>query len=260
MSTPTTILHTEIFGDATKPTLVFVGSLGSNISMWQPQHELEDRFRIVLVDLTGHGASPVPPAPYTIDQMADDVMATLKQKYDITHASFVGLSIGGAIVQSLLTRHAHAVDCAVLACTAAKFGTPDTWQERIDTVREQGVSALAAGVAQRWFTPPFGEQGYYERYTEMISQTAAEGYIGSASALQYFDSHEALAAVKQTPVLVISAADDQSTTPEVCQDLADSIEHAQFVSIDNAAHLVNIEQAKEFNETVSRFVSEHARL
>ena len=60
------------------PTVVLSNSLGSTMAMWDAQVAALSRVaRVVRYDTRGHGRSPVPPGPYSIDDLADDVIALL---------------------------------------------------------------------------------------------------------------------------------------------------------------------------------------
>ena len=81
-------LHHVAEGDG--PTVVLLGSLGANSSMWEPQLRALRGFRVVRVDLPGHGGSPVPDGTFTINDIADAVCELAGSP-----ASYVGLSLGG---------------------------------------------------------------------------------------------------------------------------------------------------------------------
>lgn len=67
-----------VTGQRDAPTVVLANSLGSTWKMWDANlADLEQHFRVVRFDTRGHGRSPVPPGPYTIDDLADDLVAQL---------------------------------------------------------------------------------------------------------------------------------------------------------------------------------------
>ena len=67
----------------------------------------------------------------------------------------VGLSIGGMIAQGLAARRLDIVRAMVLSNTAAKIGTKEMWDGRIDGVKTGGIESLADGVMERWFSKQF---------------------------------------------------------------------------------------------------------
>ena len=86
--------------DAGTP-LVLLCSLGSTVGMWAPQREelARDR-RVLTLDTRGHGGSPVPDGPYTVEELADDVLETLDD-LGVGRAAFAGVSLGGAMSQAI---------------------------------------------------------------------------------------------------------------------------------------------------------------
>ena len=105
-------LHHVIDGPADAPAVVLFPSLGSTLELWEPQvAALAEHFRVVRVDPRGHGGSPVPQGPYTIDEIGGDVV-TLLDRLGIDRAHVVGVSLGGMVAQHLAIEHAPRVRSA----------------------------------------------------------------------------------------------------------------------------------------------------
>ena len=78
--------------------IVFLHAFPLNRTMWAEQEEtLSLQFRVITIDMRGHGESDAPLRRYTLEQTADDVNALLDQ-LSIQQAIFVGLSMGGYIL------------------------------------------------------------------------------------------------------------------------------------------------------------------
>ena len=83
------------------PVVVLVHAIGTSIEMWAPQVPVLSRdFRVLSIDLRGHGHSPVPPGPYAMGELADDVIAVLDNE-GIERASVCGLSLGGMVALTI---------------------------------------------------------------------------------------------------------------------------------------------------------------
>ena len=150
-------VHSVVSGRADGPAVVLSNSLGSTHVMWAPQlAELEERFMVIRYDTRGHGKSPVPAGPYSIDDLADDVIALL-DGLGVERAHIVGLSLGGMTAMRLAARNPERVDRLVLLCTGAQLPPAEAWLERAATVREYGSGAVAEAVVARWFTPELRE-------------------------------------------------------------------------------------------------------
>src|SRR5579872_2997033 len=88
-------LRYRLEGKPGAPVVVFSNSLGTNLSMWEPQvSALRGEFRLLRYDTRGHGLSAVAGGPYTEEQLGRDVLA-LMDAVEIPHAHFCGLSMGG---------------------------------------------------------------------------------------------------------------------------------------------------------------------
>jgi 3-oxoadipate enol-lactonase len=246
--------HYALTGDQA-PVLVFSNSLGTDLSMWDPQMaELQRRFRILRYDTRGHGQSSVTPGDYTIEQLGRDVLALL-DSLGLDRVHFCGLSMGGMIGMRLAIHAPSRLHRLVLCNTAARIGTKDTWNARIATVRKDGMKAVAAAVIERWFTPEFRTSSAEKvaRAQQMLENSTPAGYAACCAAIRDMDQRETVAQIK-APTLVIYGGKDAVTPAADSHFLAERISGAAEVEL-SAAHLSNVEQADAFTEAVSRFLS-----
>src|SRR5438067_2664831 len=145
-------IHYRIDGPDQAPVVLLSNSLGADLAMWDAQMPaLATRYRVLRYDARAHGQSNAPPGRYTIEQLARDVIAIL-DALAVDRVRFCGLSMGGMIGQWLALHAPNRLEQLVLANTAAKIGTDETWNARIDAVRRGGMAAIADGVLARWFT------------------------------------------------------------------------------------------------------------
>lgn len=247
-------VHYELEGPEDAPVLVLSNSLGTTLEMWDDQAEvLRERFRLVRYDYRGHDGSPVPPGPYTIDDLGGDVLALL-DRLGIDRFSFCGLSIGGMVGMWVASEVPGRVERLVLCCTSALLGPKESWTERAKTAREHGVAVMEEMVLERWFTPRFRREHpeKVEKVGRMLRETPAEGYAGCCEAIREMDLRGRLGWIK-APTLVIAAADDPSTPPEHGEAIRDAIPDARMIVVEDSAHLVNIEHPEE----VTRAIMEH---
>jgi len=112
-------LNYELSGPAGAPWLLLAGSLGTTMAMWDPQlPALTAKFRLLRVDTRGHGASEVPAGPYTIADIAGDLLALLDM-LQIGAASYCGLSLGGMAGMWLASHAPHRIGRLALYCSSA---------------------------------------------------------------------------------------------------------------------------------------------
>ncbi|MBX3576307.1 MAG: 3-oxoadipate enol-lactonase [Rhizobiaceae bacterium] len=251
----TIVLHYEVSGARGQPALVFSNSLGTDFRIWDGVVErLRERFLIVRYDKRGHGLSEETPAPYALTDHVDD-LAALLDHLGIGQAAIVGLSVGGMIAQGLAARRPDLVNALVLSNTAHKIGTEARWNERIETVRRDGIRSISDGVMKLWFTEQFRDPGNadFVGYKAMLERSPVEGYVGTCAALRDADLTESTRAL-QIPVLCIAGDQDGSTPRDLVRSMADLIRGAEFHVIENAGHIPNVERPEAVAALIGTFL------
>ena len=237
------------------PVLVFSNSLGTDLSMWDPQvAKLGQRFRILRYDTRGHGQSSVTPGDHTIEQLGRDVLALL-DALKLERVHFCGLSMGGLIGMWLGVHAPDRLNRLVLCNTAARIGTNEMWNARIATARKEGMNLIAASVIERWFTPEFRSSSpdQVAQTRRMLETASPTGYASCCAALRDVDLRDAIPEIT-APTLIIYGTKDPVTTATDANFMAERITGSKKVEL-NAAHLSNIEQAALFTEAVGTFLS-----
>jgi 3-oxoadipate enol-lactonase len=241
-------------GDASNPPLLLAHALGTTRGLWHLQlPTLARHFRLVTYDTRGHGASSAPPGDYTVEQLGRDALAVM-DAVGADHAVVCGLSLGGLTAIWLAQHAPERVDAMILANTAARIGTPQFWQDRIDLIRRDGLGPVAETGPERWFTEPFRRTHPDEvaRCRKMLLACSPGGYAACAAALRDADLRPALRAIA-TPALVIAGRVDPVTTTADAGVLARGIAGAQAIEL-AASHFSNVEQADQFTNAVVAFV------
>lgn len=252
-----TDLHYRMDGTRGAPVLVLSNSLGTDLSMWEPQMAaLRPHFCVVRYDTRGHGQSGVPPGPYDIGMLGRDVVALLDH-LGTARASFCGLSLGG-IAGIWLGIHAAArIDKLVLADTAPSIGTADIWNQRIDSVSKGGMAAISEALLARWFTPGFiaREPSTIATMKAMMERQPPPGYVACCAAVRDVDLRGDVARIR-APTLLVTGTHDPVTPPSDAAFLASRIDGAKIVEVD-ASHLSNVEAASAFSAALASFLGVH---
>ncbi len=249
-------LHYRFDGDGDRPVLVLSNSLGSTTEMWDPQIDaLTGHFRVLRYDNRGHGASDVPPGPYTIERIARDAQ-DLIEGLELGPVAFCGLSMGGMVGMWLGANAPQLLTRAVFSNTSAYFGQPELWNQRIAAIEQEGMQAAAEGVIQRWLTAEFMQNDPVAtaKALAMVAGISPAGYVAAAAGVRDVDLRDALARIS-IPVLVIAGALDPSTPPVMAEALVEALPDARLAILD-AAHLSNIEKAEEYNKLIISFLSQ----
>jgi 3-oxoadipate enol-lactonase len=251
----------EIHGKEGAPWLVFSHSLACTVRMWDGEiAALKDRHRILAYDTRGHGQSAAPKGPYTLEQLADDLQALLKQ-LKIEKPHYVGLSMGGMIGQTAALKYPGIFRSMTLCDTTSRYPAEAAplWQERIKIAESKGMAALVQPTLERWFTEPFrkNQPDKVKRVAQSIEKTPVAGYVGCCHAIPKINVTARLKEIK-TPTLVICGENDPGTPPAMAREIQENLPGAKLVLIPQAAHLSNIEQPEAFNRALADFLSSPA--
>jgi len=236
-------------------SLVFVNSLGTDLRMWDAQAEALGRhFSVIRYDCRGHGESDVSGDATTVDRLGGDLVALLDH-LGIARAHLCGLSLGGIVVQWAAIHHPERVGRVVLANTAARLGSRDSWNARIATVREHGMRGVSDAVVGRFLGAEFRAEhpDVARRIAEMVEATPPDGYVAACVALRETDLRDAVRGIG-APTLIIVSEHDESTPAWQGEELHDAIAGSERVMIRGAAHLSNVVRPEEFTHNVARFL------
>ncbi|MBM4226510.1 MAG: 3-oxoadipate enol-lactonase [Gammaproteobacteria bacterium] len=251
-------LNYRLEGD-TGPVVLLSNSLASTLAMWAPQVPalLAVGYRVLRYDTRGHGASSVPPGPYTIDQLATDALSLI-DALGVEKVHFCGLSLGGMTGQRFATLHGNRLHSLTLCATAAWMGPPDLWDSRIQQVLTHGMGSVVEATLQRWFTPAglARMEAELRPIREGILHTPPAGYAACGAAIRDMDQRESIRAIT-TPTLIIGGELDPGTTVEHARQLHTAIEGSELLIIPESQHLLNLEAAGEFNPGLLSFLQRH---
>jgi len=248
-------LHVRTDGDPARPCVVLSNSLGTDLSMWDPQAaSLARDFYVLRYDTRGHGRSGIGTAPVTLERLGRDVVGLL-DALAIPRAHFCGISMGAMTGQWLGVHRPQRLDRLVLANTAARIGTAAGWIARAAQVRADGMDGVADGAAARWFTPAFIARAPHRvaRMIARLREQEREGYAACCAALAEADLRPGVATISAT-TLVIAGDQDPVTTVADGEWLAGAI-RAATLAVVPASHISNIEADGPFTTHLLHFLA-----
>jgi 3-oxoadipate enol-lactonase len=248
-------LFYTLSGKTDAPVLVMSNSLGTALAMWQPQlAAMESKFHLLRYDMRGHGNSDLAEEACSISTLGHDVLALLDElQMDKVH--FCGLSVGGVIGQWLGANAPDRLRSLILCNTAAKIGTPESWNQRIADVEQHGMAAITEAVLERWFTPAFrlASPDAVAPFRAMLLATTPRGYALVAAAIRDMDQRKLIEDIR-VPTCVVAGEHDPATTFDDAKFLQARIPGATLVPLP-VAHISNVEAAAQFNQAVIDFLS-----
>jgi 3-oxoadipate enol-lactonase/4-carboxymuconolactone decarboxylase len=243
-------------GAADKPALVLLTSIGTDLSLYDPVVPLlTPDFRVLRLDTRGHGASDAPPGDYSLDLLADDVLAVMDAA-GADRAAIAGTSLGGMIAMALAPKAPERVTALVLACTSPAMD-PSVWEQRLALIHAEGMAPLVEPVMGRFFSEAFRAQHAETVETVragMLAQDPA-GYRGCGAAIRDMALLDRLPAIT-APTLVLTGAQDVATPYEGhAERIVATVPGARYLEI-AGAHLPSLEAPASFAAAIRDFLAE----
>lgn len=247
------------------PDVILLHPTPVHHAFWLPvATQLADRYRLILIDLRGHGQSSAGTGTITMSRLAEDVHAVLTA-LNIQRAAFIGCSIGTYTLYEYWRRFPEQM--AALVCTCGK-PQPDSAANR-DTRRESMQAAQQAGGLGKFFdrmadtlVGPTARQHHPEIRTaarEMMDTVSLQVMLAVQQGLmERPDSVPTLSTI-QVPVCVIAAGEDQSSTPPEMRVIVDQAPDAEFHLVEDAGHYAPFEQPQTFASLIGEFLDRKYR-
>lgn len=249
-------IHYQWIDNQQEDTIVFSNSLGTNLTMWKKQIEdFSQEYNILLSDTRGHGKSEVTSGEYNVELLGNDVLALTKE-LGIEQFHFCGLSMGGLIGQWLAINGGERVQKIIQCNTAVKIGNKQAWNERIKTVKKNGLESIANATPKKWFTDSFldKKKEEVEIIVNYFLKNSPEGYAANCAMVRDANFTKNIEQTNKK-VLIIAGSQDPVTTVSHAQFLVENIKHAKLHIIE-AKHLSAFEKPKEFNQATLNFLTE----
>jgi 3-oxoadipate enol-lactonase len=240
----------------TGPPLLLIHGLMVSGALYEPVlPALGTHHRLIVPDLRGHGRSGALPGPYSVEQLARDLVQLLDELH-VNAADVLGYSQGGAVAQQLARDYPRRVRGLVLGCTYAYNmlspreqleGMLSPWLVRILGTRRLGRLAIENG-GGRHMAPETADW-----LGEIIAANDRARMVAAVEAMKAFDSRRWLNQIS-SPTLVIAGAEDEAVPPAHAQMLAQGIPGAQLRVIDGAGHFLLLTHTDIFVRAVEAFL------
>lgn len=250
----------DLVGPENGPVVCMTHSLASDGGMWAEQVPplLAAGFRVLRIDMRGHGGSDPVDGDYSMSQLGDDVAKVL-DALGIAKLHYIGLSIGGMLGQAFALEHGSKLLSAMWCDTlpSSPAGAAQVWAERMATVRQaNSLAPIADGTVDRWFTEAFKPRNprRWQQIRDTVVGTTPAGYLGCSAGIQRFDFVSRLPSLK-LPILVVCGAEDPGTPPAENRRLAGLVQGGRYEEIANARHFPNVEHPDTFNRIMMSWLN-----
>ncbi len=235
--------------DPAKSTIIFIHGSGGSSAFWRAQVEaLVERTNTVAVDLPGHGHSK----GNGCDKIEDyaravvDFISALETPRPIP----CGISLGGAIAQQLLLDFPDLFKAGILISTGSRLRVAPQIFEAIEKDIKSYLDMIVKLAASKATDP-----GRVKSFKDDTARCKSEVLIQDFRACDRFDVMQRVASIT-SPVLVVTAEDDQVTPPKYGDFMEKSIAKASRVHFTEAGHIVTMEKPEEVNKAIAEFLDQ----
>ena len=239
------------------PALILLHPFPTDKRLWQPQHSLSKKFRLITLDFWGFGSSSATDGSAVSMRCYADEVNALMNKLNIKHAIIGGESMGGYVALAFLNKYPHRVDGLILADTQTKADSIEAQQKReaaAQQVLAEGPQQLLTDFLPKALSPHAAAPAVDELKFIADDQDAT----GIASALRGIAGREDTSNVlEQTAVktLIISGDVDQVIPTEESRIMHQLAKNSRLVILQFTGHLASLEQADAWNRAVLEYFS-----
>lgn len=246
-------------GNSKNKSIIFIHGFPYDSTMWKAQvDELSEKYFCVAYDIRGLGESPAGNGQFTMESFVDD-LENIINELKLNKPILCGLSMGGYISFRALERMEEKFSAVILCDTRSEADNNEGKQKRAAAIKRINEEGLAP-FAKDFITNCYGDyykQNHKAEFENRIAKSSSFNPVGVKGSLLAMmgrnDTTEYLNKIK-IPSLFICGEFDALTPPSVMKPLAEKVIGAEFVVIKNSGHMSPIENPKEVNEAIKKFL------
>lgn len=241
--------------------IVFVHGLGSSSRDWSAQvAPFSNRYRVLRLDLRGHGRSERGAGSYSIPQFARDVAVVLRKQAAVP-AHVVGLSMGGMVALELAAEALPLLRSLVVVNSVADMrlrSWHDVWfyASRRFTVQVLGMRGVGRLLARKLFVKP-NQETLRRTFVRRWAQNDKRAYLWSVDAIAGWSVMDRLGRI-EVPTLLVSS-DEDYTPVDSKRQIAVRMPNASLAVVEDARHALPVEKPETFNTLVRTFLEKGRR-
>ena len=252
---------TPIWVDGTGPPLVLIHGVLMDHRMWERQvANLANDFRVICLDMLGHGEAPDPPGPRTLDDFVEQVHEVLQCVCGEERAVLLGFSMGGLIAQAYGIRYGRSLRGLILM-SAVYDRSPaerDTVMARLANLEGEGIEGVVSLALQRWFRED-ERRDYPLEIDEIVAWLRAGDADAKTKAYRVFATSDSQTAGRiheiACPTLVMTGDGDAGSPPHMSQAMAAQIPDARLRILPRQQHMMAVLDAENVSDEIRDFVN-----
>jgi pimeloyl-ACP methyl ester carboxylesterase len=256
------MLTYEIHGSG-KP-VVLLHAFPLSRKMWEPQIAvLSKNSELIIPDLPGFGDSKRQLNP-SIAGAAVELAELLEHLHVEQPVFLAGLSMGGYVALEFLRQFpSRKVSGLALLSSRVTADSPEAREKRmlgIQTLKEHGLKPYARKLVTTLTgkTAQENNKPLIERVLNLMLSNPAESVIDALQALADRRNNTAVLSSLKVPLLIMAGEEDAPAFTDEAKAMHEQVPSSEFHLIKKSGHLINLEQAEEFNEIFGKFVRAHA--
>jgi 3-oxoadipate enol-lactonase len=250
-------LHHKLEGDGEH--VVLLHPVGLDLTCWDSvAAQLTGRYRLLRLDLPGHGESPKVRRTMELADFAREVH-NLVNDLNFAPTAVVGLSFGGMIAQAYALDFPQSVSKLIVAgcpCTlpaAARAALAARGRAGL----EHGMSSQIEETLQRWFTPDFIASGGADAVRRRLSETDPVTWNNAWQAIANIDMAPRLNEIR-VQTLCIAGDLDSASPPSALREIARYVPNAKVLVLSDTPHMMQIERPELMASALSAFLGGEA--
>lgn len=252
-------LSVNLEGNNNNKPIIFVHGFPYDSTMWQSQIDLlKEKYFCVAYDIRGLGESPAGQGQFTMESFVDD-LETIINELKLEKPILCGLSMGGYIALRAVEKFEDKFSAIIFCDTRADADGNEGKLKRAAAIKRINSEGLAP-FTKDFVTNCFGEnfkQNNKNEFENRITKSTAFNPVGVKGSLLAMmgrnDTTEYLSKIK-IPALIFCGEFDALTPPSVMKPMAEKIKDSDFVLITSSGHMSPIENPKEVNEAIIKFL------
>ncbi len=241
--------------------LLFLHGLGSTLKDWDFQVPFFSKnFRVITVDLRGHGDSVMSNKNYGVDHMTDDIKQFL-DALNIDKATLIGFSMGGAIAFQFAYSYPERIDKMVIVNSGPDFNNmgeigEDLLKNRTHDLNTKGLEVLSKEISKNMF-PESHQVDIRNEFEARCKDNNFDDYYQSFVTLMDWGLGDKIKDINADTLVIAS---DMDYTPVAFKkEYVNNLQNASLVVIKNSRHGVVMDQPEAFNNALFTFLNKEPK-
>ena len=241
-------------------TILLLHCYLENLDVWEPwSHKLAEHYRVISLDLPGHGISEVRGEIHTMEFLAETAHGLL-ETLGISQYIVLGHSMGGYVAMEMMKKWPSEIEGALFLHSHPYADTPQRAEDRlreIELMQSGRKEVLIKLNPQRRFAAENCKRlsGVIDELKEMAFLTEDEGIVAILKGMAQRGDYVEMIEKTDIPTLFIYGSGDQMIPQEICARVAEQFTAAQVTMIESCGHMSFIEQPDKTLDIVNDFCS-----